>query len=179
MRRGGRGPLERRCACQAALRWETCENPNGQGLLALCLNPGCGIITTAPVEGSEPDDGLARFLLGDDSAPRYLAPWTRFWSRAIALGFRWKPAQPTCGPCGSELAMELRLAPRSGHYHDPHRVLLCLACGATLVAGRIDGQSRTLALEGRAWDEPVLVLRTLKRAIEELALEGQTWDFFS
>lgn len=58
----------RRCACGAVLWWESRETPYGKRRLALCANPGCGVIT-APTFDPYPENVLETFLSGDDRPP--------------------------------------------------------------------------------------------------------------
>ena len=168
------------CSCGSPLRWETREGFRGGASVALCSSPDCGIITSVSPDGGQPDQVLAAHLLGPVPIQRYLAPWTRFFWKAIRWGFRWCPAYENCTACGSELTSQLALPPLVERPTDPYLCFLCLGCGAAVVAWWMGGEHITLAISGEEWHEPTTALMVLKRTLEERAdgpSRGYQWSF--
>lgn len=173
-------PMKRECSCGATLRWESREDYCGKRSLATCSNPECGVITTAVMNGHQPEDGLRTFLLGDTPVQRYLAPWARLYWKTSQWRYRWLSHHETCPDCDSEFTVRLSLPPLAKRQSDPYQVVMCLACGATGMAWWLAGEKVAIAIEGNEWNESATAVLILKRVLEERAArtcEGQTWDF--
>jgi hypothetical protein len=173
-------PRERRCECGARLTWESRESPTGMRWLALCDAESCGAITTSQNARDEHEGGLQRFLLGDKPVRRELRPWTRFFFRASAMGYRWTPAPEPCPECLDESASALDLRWNTQRHADPFRLILCPRCGSTVLFYWIDREHVRTSLTAEAWFEPAPQIALLRRALHEraqLAAGYEPWSF--
>jgi hypothetical protein len=168
------------CPCGAPLRWETREGFGQRRSVALCSNADCGVITTDPPDGVQPDQVLESYLLGAVPARRYLKPWARLYFRTAAWGYQWRPHHEVCPDCSGEITVQLSLPPLYERQGDPYQVVICLTCGTANIAWWMSGERVAIVIDGDEWNEPGTALLILKRVLEERAArasEGRTWDF--
>lgn len=174
-RRGHRRPRgpetsPRTCECGSPLRWEARHNLGGVRRIALCRNPGCGIVTEA--RGDQAEDALRSYLIGDQPSYRYVPPWVRFLKRAMTAGFVCRVADRDCSECESHTTFAVYLPPTLRRLGDGVRARLCMSCGGVRITYWHMGRRSEINSDGGDWvrlNGPVV---GLKAALTE-RLEGK------